>query len=108
MISNLCSFQGSDDKSKIQEKMHKFAQRLSEDGEGGKQNFKGLRVILCLNISILFRKIMIDVLTNNLLLQMLSNSFRDSTIRLTPVSSSKTKSYSDKAVQKIMAVTSSK
>ena len=35
-------FQGSDDKNKIKEKMHKFAQRLSDDGEGGKPNCKGI------------------------------------------------------------------
>ena len=35
-------FQGSDDKNKVQEKMQKFAQRLSDDGEGGKPNYKGI------------------------------------------------------------------
>ena len=38
----LILFQGSDDKNKVQEKMQKFAQRLSDDGEGGKPNYKGI------------------------------------------------------------------
>ena len=59
----LILFQGSDDKNKVQEKMHKFAQRLSDDGEGGKPNYKG---------TYLFRIIFVYLISHCILIKLLS------------------------------------
>ena len=74
----------------------------------GKHMVNGLCLILSSNKSFLLRKRIIDVSTNHLLLQILSNSFIDSIIRFISSSSASTKSYPDKATQNMIEVTPSK
>ena len=73
-----------------------------------KQIVSGDRRIFSSKRSFLFKKRMIEVSPNHLLLQMESNSFKLSCILFVVSSSWSTWSYSDMATQKIMAVTSSK
>lgn len=74
----------------------------------GKQMVNGDRKIFSSNKSFLFRNRIIDVSTNHFELQIESNNFIDSIIRFISSSSANTKSYPERATQKMMAVTPSK
>jgi len=68
----------------------------------------GLTGSFSLNLSILFKKRIMDVLTNHRELQMESKSVRASCIRLTVSSSKSSWSYSEIATKKRIVVTFSK
>lgn len=74
----------------------------------GKQTVSGLCLIFSAKRSFLLRNKMMEVSTNHLLLQIESNSFMLSIMRFISSSSARTRSYPDRATQKMMAVTPSK
>ena len=84
------------------------ASKEEEEKETDLSNLRLDRVIFSAKRSFLFKKRIIDVLTNHLLLQIESNKRRDSCIRFVVSSSTKTWSYSLKATINMIAVTSSK